>query len=360
MNNVQAYINNLSAPKTIDELHHFIKNRGFYNVEELINGTELEWTAPFWAKPGDIVFFMHSKTSRSSLSAMKTELLSNKEQYNELQFNELLSWIKRGYDLHKKYGGKIFAVARISDFPDYENSNNTITHWSSRIYAEIEEVCVLNCPIDIAEFNDKILVSRQSGITPILGEDFDYLKSLITNKNSVPTYFVGSMATPLPLAKINADNWMELSNEYRRAFTLEIQFRTYYVNYLLKSISDIKTIYRECRCKKDGVPDSFVDNVILFGGKYLPIEVKLSVSCERDINNQANKYCYTNYIIIDNKANRKVCGEQVIQNKILVIDTEQIYIYNADVDILTRIFDLDMLNSQSDCGELIALIRESL
>ncbi len=357
MNYIQAFINNISAPKTLEELLFFIEEHGQFNVEDIIYDavTDLStvWTVPFWAKIGDIVFFMHAKTARTHLTALRTKL--NKEQalFTKKQFKKMYDWIERGIELHTEYGGKIIAVGRVSGVPEYYYEDSSVYHWRSRIYSEIDELFVLDNPIDISEFNHQIMVSRQSGITPVFGDDFVLLKDLIGKKNTLPQFFKESFSTPVPLSKIDDKNWITLTKEYRRAFMLESQFRTFYVNYLLKEISDIKTIYKECRCKKEKNPDSFVDNIILFQRKYLPVEVKLSISSEKNIYNQLNKYCYTDEIIIDSKTDRKVSGKKLVQNKVLLIDTDTIYIYNADKNTITKIYDLDLLQNKKDIKNLI-------
>ncbi len=174
MNNVQAFVNNISVPKTLEELQFFIDEHGCYNVEDILQDSETEWTAPFWAKPGDIVFFMHAKTACSYLTAMRTQLQNDRMHYPNEKYSEMIGWIKRGLNLHKKYGGKIFAVAKVAGFPEYNDDDTDIYHWSSRIYACMDKICVLEQPIDISEFNNQIFISRQSGITPILGDDFEY------------------------------------------------------------------------------------------------------------------------------------------------------------------------------------------
>lgn len=110
-----------------------------------------------------------------------------------------------------------------------------------------------------------------SGITPVFGTEYRKLKDIICRYNEVPMYFRQSDATPMPLAKINKENWMKLTAEFRHAFFLECQFRTYFVDYLLHALSDRATIFKECRCVKQGIPASFVDNIIWFNGKLLPV-----------------------------------------------------------------------------------------
>ena len=121
---------------------------------------------------------------------------------------------------------------------------------------------------------------------------------------------------------------------------------------LLRYLSDIKKIYKECACIKGNNPTSFVDNVILFCKKYLPVEVKLLVRATLNINHQLCKYCDDDQIIIDKKANRRIAKEKIYSNRVLVIDTEAIYIYKFENDILMKIYDLDNLNDEENLKEI--------
>ena len=349
---MQAFINNISVPKSLEELEWYIDEHGCFNVEDILMDVETEWTAPRWAKAGDIVFFMHAKYGFSYLTALRTELNNTKIKYSESRYNEMMDWINHGLALNKKYGGKIYAIARVCGMPTYEGyDSEEFFHWKSRLYAAMDKITVLDNPIDISEFSDFLLVSRQSAITPVLGKDFDNLRKIIKKQNKIPEYFEQSDATPIPCSKINRKNWMTLSNEYRRSFLFESQFRMYYVNYLLASIGDRKTIYKECRCQKVGMADSFVDNVIFINGRYLPVEVKLSIAIQNNIKTQVRKYCFDDVIFLD-KDKRVIAKDKIHSNFCLVIDTEKVYVYNYYNDDLEFLFDLDTLKSIDDLEKL--------
>ncbi|MDE5819288.1 MAG: hypothetical protein K2N41_03950 [Lachnospiraceae bacterium] len=341
---VQSFINNIAFPKSLEELRFFIEEHGCYNVEDILLNGETNWTCPKWAKVGDIVFFMHSKTAKSTITKLRTCLNNSKSDYSDEEFAEMISWIDRGLELYRRYGGTIFAVGVVGGLPEYfEDQKDTLYHWNSPLYCDITNVVKFVNPIHISEFNGFIMVSRQSGITPVFGENFDRLKKVISKKNSIPQFLRLSKASSLPLSKIDDNNWYQLSNKYRRSFMLETQFRTFYVNRLLRYLSDIKSIYKECDCIKRNKPITFVDNVILFHKKYLPVEVKLLVSATPNINQQLSQYCDDDEIIIDKKNNRRVAKTKIYNNRVLVIDTEAIYMYKAEQDILMTIFDLDYL-----------------
>ena len=122
-----------------------------YDIEDLLASEETCWTAPRWAMMGDVCLFMHAKTANSTISSLKTELVKSRRYYSDADYQELSSWLDRGKELHKKYGGKIFAVARVLDSPgeDAETESNEYIHWGSRLYADMGEIWFLQEPVDI-------------------------------------------------------------------------------------------------------------------------------------------------------------------------------------------------------------------
>ena len=264
---VQAFVANIAFPKSLEEVMGYA-DRGNYNVEDILMEDNTNWTVPNWAKLGDVVFFMHSKTAIQTIRKLCTAL-KNTDEYDEEDKEYLQEWLDRGRELYNDYGGKIYAVGRVCGSPkgkyEHEDDDLSVIHWKTRIYADIDKIWLLDHPVDISEFNDFIFISRHGSITAVFGEEYEKLKSLIIQKNgNPPDYFAFSKAVPVPLARINEENWLSVTNQYRRSFLLEQQFRSFYVNRFLSVLGDQKKLYRECRCKKEGIPDSFVDNIILF------------------------------------------------------------------------------------------------
>lgn len=354
---IQSFISNISFPKTLQELQWFATEQGCFNIEDILYDDIVEWTVPTWAKIGDVVFFMHAKTAKTTITKLRTELKNSNSYYTKQTYNLLMSWLERGLALYSSYGGKIFALGIVRGLPSYDSfGTDEGVHWHSRIYARIEVVSRLKYPIDISEFNDFIKVSRQSAITPVLGKDFSELRKRIATKNKLPLDIWNLDAAPLPLTKVNDENWFELTNEYRRSFFLEMQFRHFYVDYLLKGIGDQKTIFSECRCIKPNHPDTFADNVILIGGKYLPVEVKLSINTQKNIKAQVRQYCDDAEIVLNSKNNRRVSSERVYNQFVLIVDTDELYIYNNTTQKIEPIYSLDNLIRKTDLTQ----IRENL
>jgi hypothetical protein len=357
---IQAFVCNIAFPKSLDEVLAVCK-RGLYNVEDVLYYDALTWIVPHWAKIGDIAFFMHSKTSIQTIRKLCTEL-KHQTKYNEKDAVLLKEWLDKGRELYDQYGGKIFAYGQVVGNPEGMNEqlddDLTIIHWKSRIYAEIEDVMVLENPIDISEFNSFLLISRCGSITAVYGEEFEKLKALILRKNDLAAdYFVNSIAAPVPLAKIDDTNWLSVANEYRRSFLLEQQFRSFYVDRFLAVLGDIKTAYRECRCKKVGIPDSFVDNIILFNGKYLPVEIKLNINNEIDLPGQVKKYCNDDIRYTDTGAEKAIDNLKSYQNQVLIIDTENIYLYDDRTETIDHIKNLDEITTVEDIKNLRTLLE---
>lgn len=378
MNFVQAFISNISFPTSLDELYGYVH---LFDIEKILgcdyfalidedsyyDDTDPEiyekrenlWTAPKWSKKGDIVFFMHSKTADATISRLKTELLNHKDSYSNNYFWIMMNSLFRAKKLHKIYGGTIFAIGKVSDTPNYYNtSDEEKYHWNSRIFAPIDSIFLLEKPIDISEFSSEIKVSRQSAITSVSGDSFEFLKRIILKKNKiVESYFKDAVAEPMPLHNISEENWLAVVNKHRRSFFLEEQFRSYYVDRFLKHFGDTKVFFRECTCVKHGKSKTFVDNVIKFEGTYLPVEIKLSVAAERNIIGQLANYCDVDELWID-KTNK--ITDNIYSSNVLVIDTDRIYMYSHNNFMLKPIYDLDDIKTNDDILNIRKIVKNYL
>lgn len=339
---VQSFISNISFPNDIEGLRYFVYEHGKYNIEDILQDFLLPqiWTVPRHSKKGDIILFYHAKTAEYKAKCLKRDILANEAEIADS--DKLLQWLNRALDLYKIYGGKIFALGQVNSLPSAEDGSPFEgQHWRGRIYAEIKGIHVLGNPIDISEFNEQILISRQSAITYLPNEQFDYLRNIIMSKNTqLPNYYQTCRIGDFALASLTNDNYMVVTKEYRRRFLLEIDFRTYYVDFLLKTTSN-KRFYRECACQKDGVPTSFVDNVFQLDGKYYLLEVKLNIHIEHDLIGQLQKYITSDFLWLDNKRTKKL--ENFERDYMYVIDTEAIYRYTPKDNQIVEIIRLDEL-----------------
>ena len=111
---VNAHINNISFPKTIEKLEDFIHEHGCYNVEDIINEATdgyVTWTVPRSSAVGDIVIYFHAKTAIQWIRKLETATKALDETYHDKAL--LLEWLNRAGELYNLYVGKIFAIDRV-------------------------------------------------------------------------------------------------------------------------------------------------------------------------------------------------------------------------------------------------------
>ena len=133
MNNVQAFVLNLTVPKSLEQFVYNVLERGEYVLDASLDDEELgEWTAPRWAKTGDIAFFMQAQSSARYLKDTARLLNAHKGDYTQEQYDDAVEFIRHGFDIHEQYGGKIFAVARITGAPENLGYDGTFC-WRSPI-----------------------------------------------------------------------------------------------------------------------------------------------------------------------------------------------------------------------------------
>ena len=84
-------------------------------------------------------------------------------------------------------------------------------------------------------------------------------------------------------------------------------------------------------------------------GKYLPVEIKLSVSVEKDIDSQLMSYCNLTQLYLTQD---KVVMDNIYRDNVLVIDTDKIYIYYDKKRMLKEVLELDNIESNDDIVNL--------
>lgn len=348
---VNAHINNISFPKTIEELEYFIYERKSYDIEYLIeecnNYSYVVWTVPRNSIADDIVLFFHAKTAIQWIRKLETATKNSEKSESEKKI--LMDWLQKARNLYSLYGGKIFAIGKVSSQPRREcldEIDKDILHWSGRIYAEIDSLFILEKPIDISEFNSFLLISRQSAITSIPSPEYIRLKNIIIEKNKpVPHYFYDSKIGNLDLSKTNIKNFIDKTKTYRTRFLLEANFRSYYVDFFIQILTE-KKFYRECQCHTDQNPLARVDNIFEFKNKKFLLEVKLNILLEKDLISQLHQYIDAEYIYLSNEHDIKTTDFE--RNYMYVIDVFSFYKFTPQNNQLIKLFDLDEINSNED------------
>ena len=104
MQNIHSLIINVSVPKTPKQLLSYMRETECYVIESLFeDGKDYEsgwtsWTAPKWAKIGDIVFFMHAKTADYSLKCLRKQIINDKASITQEEYNKALNFIEKGLE----------------------------------------------------------------------------------------------------------------------------------------------------------------------------------------------------------------------------------------------------------------------
>lgn len=340
-NYIRAFIDNIAMPKSFDELLFLANNRdSLFDIETVLTNRIESWTAPRWAKPGDVVFFMLSKTSAYTTKHLQKLWTTEEQPYAVIERNAIEPLLVKGRWLADTYAGKIVAVGRVDSMPFYDCSpDDEGLHWQNKVFADIADEFVLNTPIDISLFRSFIRISGTGAITPVAGRTFDRLRDLLEQEgNRLPPYVLNAVSVPDFCADIGSDNWMTLSNTYRRSFILEEEYRSCYLDFLLEDVSD-GPVYTECRCNKGGRKHGFADYVVELDGKFLVVEAKLSVDAESNLPEQLDKYC--NVLSVDLGNGTTCSGEKFYQQQSIAIDTEAAYLYDNRRKTLTKFLSLD-------------------
>lgn len=135
---------------------------------------------------------------------------------------------------------------------------------------------------------------------------------------------------------------------------LEIQFRRFYVDCFLRVLGDQKKFLSECESYQGGKRTGFADNAVKIDGKWCFVEVKLNIKTEAHLCKQVKKYCLAEKVTL--KGERVLDRDEIWQNNVLVIDTEDIYVYHLSTDQLTVVKSLDEISEEKD----IKALRENI
>jgi len=344
---IQASILNVGFPKNVHKLENMLsKNEPFeqqLDIERIINyrvGDEVQWSSPKWLQEDDIVFFYHAKSASVTINRLK--------KYEGLS-TTLRKALHKATSYYEHYGGKLFAVAKIAARPEYYDGDRGYHHFKGRIFAEIKDIEILTYPLQMDEFSDFIRVSRQSSITPVFGSEFDKLLALIKSNNTLSKKYSNIKGNTVPIKDADISNFI-LSAEATHRYTSESQFRAYYVDFLLKTIS-ARDVFTECYCFKNDVVTGIVDNIIKVNDKHVFVEVKLNIRAEGDLVSQLRQYVNSDYLKISNGKGKTIIADIETQ-KMLVIDTEEVYVYSDLTGECNSVFNLSELNTPTALNDL--------
>ena len=84
----------------------------------------------------------------------------------------------------------------------------------------------------------------------------------------------------------------------------------------------------------------------------MPVEVKLDINAEADIKGQVQKYCDVEKCYLANKEPSFIDYTKMYADKVVIIDTYNVYLYDQNRDSVMKIYDLDDLKEESDVQAL--------
>ena len=175
-----AFITNIAFPKTLNEVFFYANEIGHFDVEEVLTESSTEWTAPKDSYPGELVFFMHSKTSIDTIRRLRKELRSLQSEIEPTRYGIIAKALDSGESLYKRIGGCIFAKGIVNGNVVVDKSAcDSRLHWSSIYYAPISNIEVFDSPVHISRFRDFIFISRAGAITKLDDQQVSKLLSLL-------------------------------------------------------------------------------------------------------------------------------------------------------------------------------------
>lgn len=353
---VQAFISNLSYFNDFNTFKQAYINRIDSNIEYLLRNNTLSWSVPRWAHQDDIILFMYSKRSITRINKISKEVetLSSPRRSRFSNYHGYSLQIEKAKELYKQYGGKIVGFGKLGDDPSLDYYN-----YQRQTGATIIDIHILENPLSASEFTGFLRIS-QGGVTPVWGDWYEKIKQMIVNTNEgLPDYFLESVSMSEEQSSINKKNWLKENLRVNFNYKKEEEFRTFYVDYLLSDISDDGEFFTECACYKDGLRSpSFADYFISIGDKWLPVETKIDINIENDIDYQVSKYCDMTKVVLDQKKNEIAALEDLIQDKVLIIDERRIQMYDHTLKERYDISVLKDLESKKDIQELRKKIIE--
>jgi hypothetical protein len=92
---------------------------------------------------------------------------------------DLILFAEEQKEKYYRCHGKILAIGKVVDQPRQDVSEFEYQYWRSPWYARIEQIEILEKPVDISDFRDFITVSRTGAITKLTVEQEEKLLQLI-------------------------------------------------------------------------------------------------------------------------------------------------------------------------------------
>jgi hypothetical protein len=290
---VQACITAVGFPATLTEVADMVRDNAYVlgavtDIDCLLrfrpaHGTS--WTAPRWMTAGDLLFFYHTRSGEENAARLRRQIRGG-----VWAGRRVVEAVERANSQAAQYGGAIFACAEVSGRPIHARDEDGTQHFRSTIFAPLGAVHVFDAPLPSTEFKQAVTLSTGGTLTPVHGAALTELKGMLAARNRLPAFFQHAVPGGVGFRDITRENWPTISTRPDQVFLDESQLRAYLLDYLLAEVKDPrKPMMEECECFRDGAPTGVADYFVQVHGRWVPVEAKLNVGAERDLQGQVRK-----------------------------------------------------------------------
>jgi len=302
---------------------------------------------------GDILFFYHAVTAKQRISS----LLKKATVLND---SNLVVFLKRSKALADRYSGTILGYAVVSGQSMFFDEDNEDWHFKGKVFAPLEDVHIFDQPLHSEVFTQTLQISRQSALTYLTKNQFTEIKRLLSLENTLPIYLADAEFAEASFKDITKDNWISIACANDTRFALEIQLRSYLLDYFLAALKDSHSpLLEECHCHRNGINTGFADYFVKLYGKWIPIEAKLNIKTEKDIFEQVAKYIHIDSFTPTKGTRKRECFAVNDNSFCIIIDQFGIY-FVVENDYKDCSEDSPVWKRTDINHAMIATIREKL
>lgn len=343
---VQACISSVSFPTSMDGLRETLRWNAEYGRPALDMDILLrydpdkgsEWTGPRWLTTGDVMFFYHTKSAKDHINRLVRELRATRPGVGDslgrllallgyVTKEELVNALHHALELAARYSGTIFACARVGGTSELVEDISRHSHFKSRVAVPLAQVHVFESPLPPGVVEQCVRIQRAGAVTIIGRREFDEIRSQLAAANQIPEFLSQVQFTDRGFQQVNQSNWPSISCAAGSRFRLESQIRSYLLDFLLNEVKDANTpLLLECTCLRDGCKTGTVDYFVQVHGRWIPVEAKLNVLSEMDIESQIERYIHIDSFSPTIGSTRRTMTTDPDSSVCLVVDQFGVYV----------------------------------
>lgn len=261
------------------------------DIDLIVNGsqTRLNWSVPPWAQPGDIAVFYCTARSEQSAAKLRRDIeiaVIESDDSDESEIVELRQVYREILDhavvRTREFAGRLVAVGRVASWP-YAGAG---AHFRDRLFADIDDVVVLEQPVPVSKIKDVFQIRRAATISRMNAEAYGAFKREADRQ--LPRW---AKTARIGLDAKSKATWRDLvaGEEYRPR--TEDELREFVISPLLQELcGSADGLLFECRTMRRGKWTGYVDNLVRVADNWVPIECKLRIPSESAMLRQVRRY----------------------------------------------------------------------